>query len=521
MALTNKSIFYILLIITAIIIFGNLSGIPLLDPDEPVYAETPREMIIYSDFLSPRIYGEYWYDKPPMYYWLVAASFTLFGAGEFAARFPSALLSLVTIILVYFAGSKVIGKRGGIIAAFVLATSIEFFYLGKAAVTDITLNLFLTASLLSFIRNKYYLFYLFAGLATLTKGPIGLFFPAVIVFLYLLLTRNLQRLKTMKIFSGTLLFAAVAIPWYAIMYHFHGSAFIETFLGFHNITRFTSPEHPSGTLWYYYIPVLLIGFFPWITTLGQAVFQSFIQPRNKANELLFFNIWATVIFIFFTISQTKLVSYILPMYPALALLVGWHIDKQWSNWYGNKRQYIWGGLMAFLLILFSIGSYLSIPQLPSIEHGVYALIAIFTIWLLAFLWFIWQKRIANLVISNIIAMTMTALVISYMLFPAIAPEFAAKDTAQEFKTLYDGKSEVYISKFLRPGFAFYSGIYGQELYFSKDLMPDIEKIIAIPGQSYFILRTMDYERINATARNKMQVLKTVNNKIILQKKSVI
>ena len=136
--------FWLVAIIAAIILFINLGTIPLLDPDEPVYAETPKEMIHFNEFLSPRIYGEYWYDKPPMYYWLVTAAFKVFGVSEFSARFPSAFLGLAGVTALYLHGCRLFSKRAAMAAALVLATSIEYFYLGKAAVTDITLTFCLT-----------------------------------------------------------------------------------------------------------------------------------------------------------------------------------------------------------------------------------------------------------------------------------------------------------------------------------------------------------------------------------------
>lgn len=516
---SKKSTFFAVLFVAAVILFSNIGDIPLLDPDEPVYAETPKEMLLYEEFISPRIYGDYWYDKPPMYYWLVAASYKLFGIHAFAARFPSVLMSLACIGVIFSAAGRMFSWRAGLISALVLTTSIEFFYLGKAAVTDMTLALFITGALLSFINKKYWGFYILMGLAVLTKGPIGLFFPVVIVFLYLLFTRNLQELKRIKLCSGTLLFALIAGPWYAIMYQLHGTAFIDTFLGFHNVTRFTSPEHPSGTLWYYYIPVLLVGFFPWIAVLFQSSFHALRHPRGKFNELLFLHIWAVVVFVFFTVSQTKLVSYILPMYPALAMIVGWYIDRIWSEkLHRVKRQYIWGGFVSLLLLLFGISGYLGISEMPAIASSVYALIAVFTALLIGTVFFLWKKKIALAFSVNVVGMTAMALVISYSLFPAAAPYFSSERTASEFQMLYDGKSPIYVSKFLRPGFAFYGGQYGQELYFSEDTVPDIEKLLVLHEQAYFVVRVMDYDRIPEQTRQKLHVAKNVDNKMILTKR---
>lgn len=509
----------VLLLVAVSIIFSNLSSVPLLDPDEPVYAETPKEMLQYNEFISPRIYGEYWYDKPPMYYWLVASSYQFFGVSGFAARLPSALLAVCCAFALYAFARNLFNERAGLISAFALVTSIEFFYLAKAAVTDITLTLFLTLSLLCFIQKKYYFFYAFSGLAVLTKGPIGLFFPFVITFLYLLLSRNLAELRRMKVFSGTFLFLLIAAPWYVFMYQIHGGEFINTFLGFHNVTRFTSPEHPSGVLWYYYIPVLIIGFFPWTAVLGQAVYKSLSSQCRESQTLLFFNIWAAAVFLFFSVSQTKLVSYILPMYPALAVLVGWHIDQLWRKQrHYAVRQTTWCVCLAALAASFGVGSYLGVSSLPAIESSAYALIGVFSFLIIATVWFIRKKNIAMVFAAQVFGMLLLAGVVSYMLFPAVAPSFSSYQAAKQFQSIYDGQSAIYVSKFLRPGFAFYTGHYGRELYFSETKTPDLTKIFALREKSYFVLRDIDYARLDKAVREALKIEREVDNKIILSTK---
>ncbi len=307
--------------------------------------------------ISPRIYGDFWYDKPPMYYWLVAASAKAFGMGEFAARFPSALLAVGGVLLLYSSISRLFNVRVAVFSALILATSLEYFYLGKAAVTDMTLNFCLMASLLAFIEKRYLLFYLFSALAVLAKGPIGLFFPAAIAFLYLLMMNRWGELRRMSIIPGCILFFVVAAPWYLLMTYFHGSAFIDTFLGFHNVTRFTSPEHASGAVWYYFIPVLLVGFFPWTPILFQSIWTALTCNRKERPLLLFFLLWAAVVFLFFSVSATKLVSYILPMFPPLAVVAGWYLD-QVAEQGRQKPRIAWisatlfsGGWIGFLVCL--------------------------------------------------------------------------------------------------------------------------------------------------------------------------
>lgn len=498
--------------ITSLILFVNLGGIPLLDPDEPVYAETPKEMLKFNDFLSPRIYGEYWYDKPPMYYWLVAGSFKLLGVSELASRLPAALMALATVIVVYFAGVRLFSARAGLISSLVLATSIEFFYLGKAAVTDTTLNFFLTACLLAFFTGRYYLFYILSGLAVVTKGPVGLLFPGAIIFLYMLFGRRFDLLRHMKIPAGIVLFSITAIPWYWMMYSIHGNAFIETFLGFHNITRFTSPEHPEGVLWYYFIPVLILGFFPWTSILIQSVWASFTESRGKFQPLLFLNIWAWFIFLFFTVSRTKLVSYILPMFPALALIAGWYLDRVWELRYKGKVL-SWPVMLSILTLLFAGGMLYGVKMMPALQTGVYLSVATFVLMAAAVWYFIKHKEYGGAFWTKITAMAVFSVILVTLMFPQAAPNFTAREISQDFKAAYDGKSAVYVVKFLRPGFSFYSGYYGKEMKTGDD----IAKYINEEKRAYFVIRQSEYKRLAAQELAQVKLLSTRADKVLLLK----
>ena len=204
-----KAIVLLLVIVGFNILFG-IDGVALLDPDEPVYAETAKEMIRFNEYLSPRIYNEYWYDKPPIFYWLLVGSLKLFGGfSELAARLPASLMA-------FWSG-------------LVMGTTVMIMYMGKASVTDTTLLFFMTGALLCFMHEKYWLMYLFCGFAVMTKGPIGVVFPGAIVFLYLLVTRDLGRMLRMHVIPGLILVAAVGMPWYVFMYQNHGMDFIYEF----------------------------------------------------------------------------------------------------------------------------------------------------------------------------------------------------------------------------------------------------------------------------------------------------
>lgn len=498
----NKPLFWIVVGITVFIIFFQLGSFPLLDPDEPVYAETPKEMIAVGDFVSPRIYGESWYDKPPMYYWLVAAAFKVFGINEFAARFPSALLGVLCVLLVYRAGSRLFGQTAGIAGALVLATSIEYFYVAKAAVTDITLTLFLTAALLSFLERRYYLFYFFAALASITKGPIGLVFPVAIIFLYLLATKNWQELKNMKIPAGVIIYSVVALPWYIVMYQIHGAAFLDTFIGFNNITRFTTAEHTETSSWYFFVPVLMLGFFPWTALLVQAVYASLTEGRKQVPALLFLNIWAFFIFIFFTISSTKLVTYILPMYPPLALLVGWYLGRWLDGDRHNQLCYSWPVILSGLVVLLVGGIYFGVKAMPELTNGLLVMAAVL-ITMAGTVWY--AVRRGNPAVGfwgQVVAMTIVATILVTVLVPAVAPQVTTRDIASRFSAVYDGKSPVYVVKFLHPGFAFYTDVYGTEVI-SGD---DIKKAVAKNSTAYYVIRQLEYNSLDSQERAALTIM---------------
>ena len=505
----------VLVLIALLMIFVNLGGIPLLDPDEPVYAETPKEMLQFGDFVSPRIYGEYWYDKPPMYYWLVAASFKIFGVSEFAARFPSALLALGGVLAIYGYGSRLFGERSGLLAAIVLVTSVEYFYLAKAAVTDITLTFFLSLSLLAFISGQYRFCYFFAGLATVTKGPVGLLFPGAVIFLYLTLDRRWHEIRNMKIPTGLLIFTATALPWYGAMYTMHGQAFVETFLGFHNLTRFTSPEHPEGVLWYYFVPVLIVGIFPWTGLLAQSVWSALAQSRGtERSRLLFMVIWAAFIFLFFSVSQTKLVSYILPMFPPLALLVGWYISRlQNKGWI--ERPWGWALISGGLAIVLSAAMWFVRRDMPELGEQIWIMIAVLTLMAIAALFFCWRRNLSGMFWSQAAGMVGFSVVLVTLLFPAIVSSFSMQRTASEFRACYDGRSPVYVVKFLRPGFAFYTDVYGQEILGEEAFRKALSSAAA---QTYYVVRRSEFGRLSEPERQQVRILSTVADKMILQKK---
>lgn len=510
----NRKIWYnilLILFVAGLITFSHLGSLPLFDPDEPVYAETAWEMLQSQDFISPRIYGDFWYDKPPMYYWLVAGSFKLFGVGEFAARFPSALLAVIGAIVVYLSGRKLFNDRAGLLSALILTTSLEYFYLSNAAVTDMTLTFFLTAALLSFLHKHYYMFYGWIALAVMTKGPVGIVLCGGIVGLYLLCTGNLGLFKRIKVYRGLTLFAVIALPWYLMMFYYHGMDFVDTFLGFHNITRFLQPEHSSGTLWYYYIPVLIFGFFPWTPFMIQAVCAALRENGQNRNHSIFLVIWATVIFLFFTLSQTKLISYILPMYPPLALLVGWYFDKVWRE--KDYRVLKWfAGNLTLLVTILELALFYAGKEVTSKLFFPVQVTAVMFILVAAVVWWMsYRQNFRGIFCANVISMLAFITILMTQLFPAVVPVFSAKSFVNDFRQHYDGKSPVYVANFYRPSFIFYSGLPSNEI----KLPTTLAIVLDNADKAYFIVKKKEYYNLSPILQSKVRVLETQEDKILL------
>ncbi len=504
----------LLLIISCAIVLPNLGGIALLDPDEPVYGQTAKEMLATGDWLSPRIYGDYWYDKPPMYYWLAAAAFKVGGVSELTARLPAALSALACVLLVFWQVAKVRGILAGLISGLVLVSSLEFFYLAKGAVTDSTLNLFLTAALLAFWRKKYCWSYAFAAVATLTKGPIGLAFPLGIGLLYLCVTRQWKEFRQPGLYGGLLVYAFIAVPWYAAMYQVHGMAFIETFLGFHNLTRFTTAEHPGTNVWYFFPVVFVAGFFPWSLLLPDFIYRMLKARAYKGmteSDGRFFLIWALAILLFFSLSKTKLVSYILPMFPPMAILIGCYLEE-WLSDETRTRFWCVPFLMGLVAVAFSWTAPSGIRQMPQLEYGAIGWEILFwsmTVWLLIFVFRRQKKALLAVLVAGMIVFA-GVLVLNMM--PEVEGAFSCKAFAEAAERQRAPGEPLYVAKFLRPGYTFYSDAKSLELSEAS-----FKRLLTLQEPAYYAVPQSFYERLTVLEKERLAVLLQQDGKMLLHR----
>lgn len=327
----RKDVFSLAVAGLLLYMLGNWA-LPITDPVESNYAETAKEMMEAGDYVSPRIFGNYWYDKPILFYLELIGSFHLFGMTDFAARFFPAVFAVAGILMTYGFAARLYDRRTGLLSAVLLGVSVEYWYLGHAIVTDMTLFVTVSASLMSFYAGYesgrgryYYLAFAAAALAVLDKGPIGLALPGLVILIFLLWQRRLSMLCSIHMLGGLALFLVVTGLWYVPMYLLHGSDFLDTFLGVHNVLRATVSEHPRNNIWYYYLLVFLAGFFPWSLVVVPSCLRRLFKrevhlPSGERERFLL--VWSVSVFVAFECMASKYMTYTFPYMMPLAVLMG-------------------------------------------------------------------------------------------------------------------------------------------------------------------------------------------------------
>ncbi|HSB72533.1 MAG TPA: glycosyltransferase family 39 protein [Candidatus Methylomirabilis sp.] len=328
-----------LLLLSGTLFFFRLGTPGLFDADEPAYAQAAREMLETGDWITPHFNGRPRFDKPILFYWLLTLGYRVFGVTELAARFWSALAAVSLVVLLAGAGARWFGPRAGWVTGLAITLNLLTALLARAAVTDMLLTLFVAAAILAGVqgiqedpargRRWVRAAWTVLGLAVLVKGPVALLISGMALMGSLVVFRELRTgLRRLLAWEALALFALIAFPWYGLALAMNGRAFIEGFVIKHHVTRFAGvvSGHP-GPLWFY-LPVALVGFFPWSALLPRALWRAGTvgrarEARDPAERLLVVcACWALGVFLFFSLAGTKLPSYLFPAFPAMALLAG-------------------------------------------------------------------------------------------------------------------------------------------------------------------------------------------------------
>ncbi len=371
MQLSQKKNRLLVLGITILILmvyFVPLGRHGLLEPDEGRYAEIPREMIESGDFVTPRLNYVKYFEKPVMLYWMNAASFMAFGENEFAARFPTALCAVLGALITALFGASIYGRRAGVTAGAVMALSLLYFAIGTITLTDMPLSFFLTAALCSFyyghIKNnrKWYLvFYASAALGLLSKGLVAIVLPGGIIFWYIIFTKKWRLILDALYLPGIALFFAIAAPWFYMVSR-ENPDFLYFFFIREHFLRYATKMHSRYEPFWFFVPMIPVGLMPW-TGFFFSLFSKESVLRTPDNgdikdANIFLICWFSVIFAFFSFSSSKLIPYIVPCFPPLAVLIAADLDRMIfrKKWHGKGLllSIISGGLFSAALITYTI-----------------------------------------------------------------------------------------------------------------------------------------------------------------------
>lgn len=358
----------LVLLIVFVSFFKN-GGYLLFDVDEAVFSEASREMYVTGDLITPAYNNEPRYDKPILIYWLMDLSFKLFGVSESAARFTSAAFGSLLVFMTFLFICRVKGWLPGVFSALSLLLCTEYFTYSHSAVTDMTLTFFISASVYSFYLAAHeegrlwpVLFWVSSALAVLTKGAIGLVFPVAISLLYLAASRTgLKRFRGLLRPGYILIFLLVSAPWYMAQLYINGWEFFNAFVVKHHLQRFSGVISSHGGPFYYYIGVLLAGFFPWVAFLPSAIYRG-VKERLLGGGALYLlsAVWFLFVLAFFTVARTKLPNYIMPLFPAASILSGLTMAELAE---GNRDRRL--GL--YILVLISVVFGAAMFVLPHME----------------------------------------------------------------------------------------------------------------------------------------------------------
>ncbi|MBO4707845.1 MAG: glycosyltransferase family 39 protein [Elusimicrobiaceae bacterium] len=323
----KRNLKYFIFAAFVILYFWNIGGYGLMNPDEGRYAEIPREMLESGDYFTPRLNQVLYFEKPPLYYWFTAASFAIFGQNEFGARFTSVVMGLLSILLTWFVARKFEGEDTANLSALILGTSGLFFALSRVNIIDMTLSALLTLALFSFYifykENKkrwLYIFYVALALATLAKGLIGIVLPGGVIFFFMLFTRDWKILKRLFLTPAILIFFLICVPPFYMVCKKNPDFFYFFFIQEHFL-RYATKMHDRYQPFWFFIPVIIGGLFPWTAGL----FTNIKNYLNKQQINLYLILWIVIITLFFSASSSKLIPYILPVFPPLAILIAKNI----------------------------------------------------------------------------------------------------------------------------------------------------------------------------------------------------
>lgn len=518
------------------------------DPDEGRYGAVAAAMVRSGDLVVPRLCGVPYLEKPPMLYWLTAASFGTLGVSETTGRLVPALAALAAAAVTAWIGRRVFGTAVGIAASAILALSPEWFALGRLLTTDMVLAFFQTAALASFLaaertgrRGGYLAFWALLAPATLTKGPVGALLPVAIVALYVVLTKQWRLLREIRLVPGGLLLLALSVPWFLAVQARYPE-FLRFFVVDQHLARFGGSEAEHAEAFWYFVPVFVIGFFPWIFLLPAVLARGAARDPGPRRARFFLAIWFAVIFSFFSVSKGKLATYILPAFPPVALLVAEVAAKWAARETSRATRWFSAGMWAVVVgLASSCGAFaLLVPDWVRRDATVpwedargvaAALTAAFGLGALALgIALVGNRRKSALV--SVAATMAVVLQLAVSAWAAVGPHVDARPLALALKERAGADDRLLLYRTLRPSVEFYTGrlphivgrigelrfgvlLSGDMTRFRPDLI-DARALLDGPGRVYALVERQDAAELQLIAGRELPVVASNAKLLLLQ-----
>lgn len=517
-------------------LFHNLSLYPLIDIDETRYVNMSRDMFFLKDYVTPYLNFENFLEKPPLYFWLNVVAYHIFNdTGIFVSRFATALCAAFSVFFTYFFASKTMqSKAYGLICAFVLLSSVWFLILSHIAILDMSFMAFSSAAIYCAIlsefsqeKNKKYCWYFawfFMALSVLAKGLIGIIIPAMVVFLCFLAFRKVKELfKPVNIIPGIIIFLLVALPWHILVFKAHGMVWFNDYIVKHHFARFIDSSMGLGRKqpFLFYVPIVLAGIMPWTVSFiwqicrgiksaaknyraAKSIKVWFTSDTNDKKVILFAVIYAISTLLFFSVSSSKLPTYALAIFPALALIVGyfWWGYVSFDKYTKNIKI---SSLITFVILISAgvtgaILSYFPPEGIKLYINAFQSFSSVTCIWfivvpLIGCLCLIAKNR-ALLFISNVIFMLGVMLITTVHLFPMIT-NFGQKEL-EEFSAIaaLDNKGAELVTFGFARKYSLMNKFDKKIIYIIDTTPKDINELnnaVSKKGRVYVIVKNETYE----------------------------
>lgn len=367
---SNITSISLLVLIAALALLWKLGAGSLAAWDEAIYAQVSKEIVHSGDWLTLRWEYQPWFEKPPLFMWTTALFYRLLGVSEFWARLPSALSGIALIGVTYLIGKYTYGKRVGFLAAVILLTCYHFLSFSRFGTMDVMLTLFTYLALYAYLRLNtesqkwWYLVWSSCALALMVKGAGGIIGPAAIVLALVFDKRFRAAIGSRHFWQGVLLALLIVTPWHILMYVWYGHAFIDEYIWYHVVARSTGALEGHASGYFYYVGKLVDGFFPWCLLVPFAVISIIRRNHQDQSRSWVLLLLSALVFGLYTVINTRRPWYIVPLYPALAILIAVFIGNLYQN-YQSRPVYrriviaacavliIVGGLYSFVSLYFN------------------------------------------------------------------------------------------------------------------------------------------------------------------------